>query len=294
MFSHPPLSVDQLADNLISKGLKGERRAVIETIQAIGYYRLKGYWFDWRNANGNLPSFASLDLVKRRYDFDRRISGILFSAITDLETAIRSVVVESFYEEFPNESAPHLNKSCLYFHDQDHVDDYHDWLQAIKRNEGNRHSQIAKHYRNKYPHMDIPLWAAVELMSFSHVLRLLNFNTQVKNRGARRFGMMRGKDFLSAGFVMVALRNKIAHHDRVWNAKFVIRKQVIKILRRRYSTLAQELTQQSNYSIFVVCILMQIMLSQTNIAAPLSKLFADYPKDLIEQTGFPINWQDFF
>ena len=293
MFSHPPLSVDQLADNLISKGLKGERRAVIETIQAIGYYRLKGYWFDWRNADGNLPSFASLDLVKRRYDFDRRISGILFSAITDLETAIRSVVVESFYEEFPNEPSPHLKKSCLYLRNRKQKAKYGKWRQAIKKNERKSRSQIAKHYRNKYSNMDIPLWAAVELMSFSHVLRLLNFNTQVKNRCARRFGMMRGKDFLSAGFVMVALRNKIAHHDRVWNAKFDIRKQVIKILRRRYSTLAQELTQQSNYSLFIVCILMQIMLSQTNIATPLSKLFAGYP-DLIGQAGFPSNWQDFF
>ena len=291
-FSHPPLSVDQLADNLISKGLKGERHAVIQTIQAIGYYRLKGYWFDWRGANGNLPSFASLDLVKRRYDFDRRISGILFSAITDLETAIRSVVVESFYEEFPNESVPHLNKSCLHFHNQARENDYHKWCQTIKQDEGKSRSQIARHHRNKYSDMDIPLWAAVELMSFSNVLRLLNFNKQVKNRCAKRF-KMRGTDFLSAGFVMVAIRNKIAHHDRVWNAKFDIDKQVIKILRHRYSTLAQNLKQQGNYNLFVVCILMQIMLSQTNIAAPLSKLFADYP-DLIEQSGFPSNWQDFF
>ena len=307
MPSPPPLSINQLAHNLINKGLKGEHSEIVETLHRVGYYRLKGYWFDWRNANGDLSPPASLDLVTSRYELDREISGILFGAISVLETAIRATVVESFYKEFPGEPAPHLRPSCLDFYargnknrEEDKLN-YVNWCKTTKQKQKKSCSQIAEHYCNNYPNMDIPLWAAVELMSFSDIMRLLKFNRKVKNECAKRF-CVHGIYFIRIGYTAVALRNKIAHHERVWNAKFQIKKKVIKYLYHRYPVINSHLPYgnlpgENNYSLFFVCIIIQMMLApvtQDNIANPLSKLLMDYPDALMDDMGFPQNWQDIF
>ena len=48
-YTKPPLTLEQRADLLLSRGMKGDRATMIARLAVVNYYRLSGYWHPFRN-----------------------------------------------------------------------------------------------------------------------------------------------------------------------------------------------------------------------------------------------------
>src|SRR5688500_3611832 len=90
-YSKPHLTYEQQADLLLSRGMSGDRSAIIRRLGMVSYYRLSGYlepFFD--RAAEKFASGTQFETVWRRYTFDRRLRVLVIDAVERTEIAIRS------------------------------------------------------------------------------------------------------------------------------------------------------------------------------------------------------------
>ena len=64
----PPRTLEEQADLLLSRGMMGDRAAMIARLTVVNYYRLSGYWHPFRNpgAEAFRPN-TTFDNVWQRY-----------------------------------------------------------------------------------------------------------------------------------------------------------------------------------------------------------------------------------
>lgn len=81
----PALTFDQQADQLIRRGMVGERDLMIRRLSCVNYYRLSGYWYPFRDGGDSFKPGTSFDEVWNRYAFDRRLRLLAIDAIERIE-----------------------------------------------------------------------------------------------------------------------------------------------------------------------------------------------------------------
>ena len=89
-YAKPPLTLEQQADQLLPRGMVGDRDVMIARLRSVSYYRLSGYWFPFRNADDSFKPGTSFEAVWNRYVFDRRLRLLVMDAIERIEVAVRS------------------------------------------------------------------------------------------------------------------------------------------------------------------------------------------------------------
>lgn len=76
-----PLTFEEQADLLISRGLQAERDFLIFRLKSVNYYRIAGYLYPFRMSDGKFKPGTTFEMVWRRYTFDRRLRFLLLDAI---------------------------------------------------------------------------------------------------------------------------------------------------------------------------------------------------------------------
>ena len=51
-YTKPPLTIEQQADQLLRRGMQGDRSLIIDRLASVNYYRLSGYWIPFREPSG--------------------------------------------------------------------------------------------------------------------------------------------------------------------------------------------------------------------------------------------------
>lgn len=280
-----PLSLNTLADSLLSKGLQAHRDDLIDILRMVGYYRLQGYWLDLRDGNGQLPQ-VSLDDIKARYNFNHELSAALYTPLSVLEVAIHANVVDAFGKCYPQELSPHLNPKCLDHQHKEFNKRYQEWRTKIVTVQEKSNTAIARRFNDA--NTDMPLWAAAQLMSFGDILKLAHFNKKIIVQCAEVFGVQK-KAFYPFSMVIKELRNKIAHHERIWNVSFNIKKSNIQKMGKWPTSLSTD----KSY-LFTVIFIMQTMLStvgrKVDFVGQFTGLFEKYPSIVKDDMGFPPSW----
>src|SRR5277367_3352549 len=94
-YTKPVLSFEQQADQLLNRGLEADRARLIETLSRVSYYRLSAYWHPFKQPDESFAPATTLDMVWRRYTFDRQLRLLVMDAIERVEVAIlRTLMVE--------------------------------------------------------------------------------------------------------------------------------------------------------------------------------------------------------
>lgn len=97
-YTKPFLTVGQQIDRLVTHGLKiDSRQKADRELRRIGYYRLSGYWYPFRqqaaSESESRPSAfvpgTSLELVLEVYAFDESLRTALLTAISRVEIGLR-------------------------------------------------------------------------------------------------------------------------------------------------------------------------------------------------------------
>jgi abortive infection bacteriophage resistance protein len=223
-YPKPYLSISQLIQKLSSAGMEiSSQDEAEEAFYTIGYYRLKGYCyhrFD-RNTNSYIQGTNFKDVLNLYY-FDAELSNLIFGYISKIEVALRARAVHAFQ---PSQDVLALNDPSFF-------DDKANYWQNL----GSIASEIARSkdvfINHNFTNHEgaIPLWAAVEIMSFGTLSKLIKNLKTGQNSVCSR--LIQSYRYLNANGNLVnpskemfaswvhavsAMRNICAHNGRIYN-----------------------------------------------------------------------------
>lgn len=292
-YTKPPLSFPDQADLLLSRGLIADRAELIDKLTAVNYYRLSAYSYTFRDqtdpASCRFLLGTTLETVWRRYVFDRQLRLLAMDAIERVEVAIRTQIVNR--HTLAHGPFGYLDRANL---PGIRVDEHRKLLEKVRTEAKLSREDFVRHYFTKYTsETDLPLWMAVELMTFGSMLTLFKgLTTRLKKDVAQNYGLtvpVLGS-WLSA---LNVVRNICAHHARLWNRTLGVKPSMPDPVTNPdwYAPVTI-----ANDKVFGVLTILHFLLKQV---APLShwrdrlaELFARYQDAPLNFMGFPANWTD--
>lgn len=240
-YTKPWLSLEQQVDHLASRGIDvGDRDRAIALLRAVGYYRLTGYLYPFRNSEQYVDgegrthtrvfdSYApgtTLHHAESIINFDRRLRLLVMDGVERIEVAVRMQIgyvlgrispfahedPACFIDTFTDESTdPETGAPIPGAHTK--------WLQRVNERRDNSDEQFVKHFREKYDDR-MPVWALTELLELGQLSRLYSgLNQQEAEEVARAFGAPTKKIMRSWLASLNYVRNVAAHHARLFNRK---------------------------------------------------------------------------
>lgn len=194
-----------------------------KALTTIGYYRLRGYCFHlYRNESKEYKPGTNFSNILKLYQFDTALSYLLFSMTSQIEVALRARLSEALlvYQDALILMDSTVFRSKEYF-----------WknLAALSSEVARSNDVfILHHYENHEG--QIPLWAAVEVMSFGTLSKIIK-NLKTGSGSAYSvlaayypYQSIRGnmvppsQKMLSSWIQSVSvLRNICAHNGRIYN-----------------------------------------------------------------------------
>lgn len=196
---------------------------VEEALQTIGYYRLRGYSFQsYDNSTKKYIPGTNFSNIVKLYTFDEMLSHLIFSMLSKIEVALRTRLVNALL----------IHNDALVLQDSSIFKDkrvYWKNLSTITSEIARSNDVFIKHNFDRHEG-EIPLWAAVEVMSFGTLSKVIK-NLKTGQQSAYsilasnyKYTSQRGKlvkpalDMLSSWIQSVAvLRNMCAHNSRIYN-----------------------------------------------------------------------------
>lgn len=218
------LNVEQQIQSYIDAGMGvSDIDEAKEALQTIGYYRLRGYCFHlYDNDAKKYRAETNFSDVLKLYKFDMELSHLLFEMASSIEVSLRSRLIDALL----------VHNDALILMDPAVFKDkslYWRNMGAIASEISRSNDVFIKH--NFINHDgEIPLWAAVEVMSFGTLSKVIkNLKTGEGSSYSKlaenyRYISMNGKkvkpskDMLTSWIQAVSvLRNICAHNSRIYN-----------------------------------------------------------------------------
>lgn len=258
-------------------------------LRDLNYYRLRGYWLTLEQ-DGRFKEGTSFNDILDIYRLDCELRGWLWQAIAPIEIKLRT------------QFAYHFARLCG---PDAYLDSDNFWSsKSHERAMGNYRRERDRAYDQGVPfvvhNMDkygkLPIWAAVEIMSFGTLSMLYgNLDSKsgetdgkpgVADSVADAFGTKR-MYLRSWAHHLVTVRNIAAHHDRLYNRVMNIRPQML----RRDSRYASD--KQYPTLLTIRRIYEQSWPAEWNeLSSDLSSILETYPGVDLAPMGFPGNWKE--
>ncbi len=213
-YKKPPLSFEQQADKLIHRGLIADKKALVDILKTVNYFRLSGYLHPFKLINNSFEAGTSLNKIWDSYLFDRQLRLLVMDACERIETALKTDIVYHLAQEsgaFGHLEHKNLPNIKLEVHAK--------LLETIK-DETTRSKEIfVKHFFDKYgdKHSFLPLWMLAEVLSFGSLHTMFKgLKANLKQAIAKKYNIT-DKVLLSWIKTIQVIRNICAHHGRLYN-----------------------------------------------------------------------------
>lgn len=221
-----PLTFEDQAERLLGRGLIADRDELITRLAAVNYYRLTGYLYPFRRPDDSYQPGTTLEIVWRRYVFDRRLRVLILDAIERIEVAVRTKLIYHLSHHVPADSTDAAGAfgylDHRFFPGFKTASDFLKWRSKLAMETDRAKSEkFVQHFRTKYgaEHPELPSWMVAELMSFGAMFTMAkNVVPEVQKKVADGYGFPVDQ-FISWLQALMVLRNACAHHDRIWNRK---------------------------------------------------------------------------
>lgn len=195
-----------------------------QMLKNIGYYRLSGYFYPYRQFGGytgnepqkRIDTFrmgTNLGHIKAIFEFDSQLRLTALSGLESFETSLRAITA---YVVGADAKFAHYELTQL--HPKTKQEDHANWLIKYQSDmRSARKSDFLKHFNSKYSG-NCPIWIAVEFMQFGTLTHLYGLlRDQQKDLISREFGFSTRKAFKVTLDSFRQIRNLCAHHSRLWN-----------------------------------------------------------------------------
>jgi len=249
LYAKPWQSYEDQLRLLESRGLRvTDHPKALEYLKRIGYYRLSGYWFPFRERSGpvvlldeqgrkpikpnkvetlaldQFKSGATFENAVNLYVFDKRLRLLALDALERIEIALRVDIshtlgqLDRFAYLLPDLLHPDFSRKL---DAKTGVSGHHDWLgkhaQLISRSK----EEFVRHNKGKYG-LPMAIWVACEVWDFGTLSKLFaGMREQDQNAISARYGIQNGRIFATWLRSLNYLRNVCAHHSRLWNRNIV-------------------------------------------------------------------------
>lgn len=222
----PPLSFEEQLDLMIGRGLiVNDRPLAIRRLAESNYYRLRGYWLTYEGDNRFKPG-VTFEQIWDAYELDADLRNWIWRAIAPIEIKART----QFAYHMSRECGPIAHEDTRYFRSTQ----AHARSMASLARERNRAQKdgvpCVVHNIEKYG--DLPIWAAVEIMSMGTVSQLYgNLNPDNSNVAKLIAQDFRVKPFLLKSRLrhLTYIRNICGHHSRLYNRIITTRANLLKV-----------------------------------------------------------------
>jgi abortive infection bacteriophage resistance protein len=294
-YEKPALSFEEQADKLLGRGLVADRASLIARLRVTNYYRLSAYLYPFRDGEDAYQPGTRLETVLRLYDFDHRLRVLLLDAIESVEVHIRTQLCYHFSRaygpfaylnptNFPNFSLPR--------------DDFGKWERKLREQmergqQPKNREDFVVHFYQKYGDIEgvLPIWMLIELMDFGSTLSFFRgIDDSIRKSVSADVGQPE-EVVLSWLLALNSIRNRCAHHARLWNWKMGY--SVLIPNARKFSEWHEGKFRNDRLGIILtICRywLNRIELKQdwrTNVF----HLFDEYPEVPVADLGLPENWR---
>ena len=290
-YSKHPLTVEQQISLLKARGLSISNESYAQRILCtISYFRLAGYFrpMEMDRQSHRFKSGATFENAVLLYNFDTSLRELLFKAISRIEIALRTKMIQHFS----------LLHGAFWFADKELSKSESMFQENLNRVERELHltkEEFIKEHFNKYDSPPFPpAWKTLEIVSFGILSKMYrNFrDTKAKKDVARSLDLPQHKILESWAASLSALRNYCAHHARMWNRNYPITPAIPAKLKNAW---IQNTAVADNKLYIQICCIAYLLnnVNQGNtFTQTLKNLISDYPNVDTTAMGFPKNWQE--
>lgn len=304
-YTKPYQTPQQLITTLQSKNLIVQNvQDAVEVLSNINYYKFKIYLHPFLDPTvpKKYITGTKFEDALELYRFDDKLRDILFSIIGRIEIKLKTKLDKAI-SSFTNDIFWYLDSQYYKFNKLYEVNSL---LNKLNNSFISSQEVYAAHYKANYYNDNSdnykalpPFWIISELMTlgdiskFYALLDIQKFNIQRPRSNklgqlANEFGASRVSSLVSWVYAIRDIRNRCAHHSRLWNS--IIREPGDI---RTLLTLNPIHTNRIYFSL----VMMNLMIKKLNIAdidlkQELLDLEVKYPifKRLNSSAGFPPNW----
>lgn len=300
---------DQLA-LLKSRGLVvTDDEAAKDQLGRIGYYRLSGCWYPFRQTgwlNGKhtvLDEFRGNSRFKDVVDlyvFDKKLRLIALDALERIEVAIRVEIAHTLgeHDTFAHHNGTNLDGAFTRPVTR-RQSKHEEWLERYTRLLDRSKEDFISHYQQRHG-LPLPIWVSIEIWDFG-TMSIFYSGMKRKDRDAiaQKFGVADGRYMMSWLRSLNYLRNLCAHHSRLWNRNVVEQPKFPK------GDAAGELANVSSPKLIsrpfaLFCILQSMMREicpNSHWHERVKSHLASFPQDhngkcSLQQMGCPDNWEE--
>jgi abortive infection bacteriophage resistance protein len=268
-YEKPPLTLQQQL-NHIKYQYKIECQndeLVLFYLKHYNYYRLRGYWLYFEEKNIK----ATFEDVINFYNFDNEVRLLFIKYLELIEISIKSnftYILTNKYENSHIILDKDLFKNEKYFNDG---------IKKLQKSFSNSNELFATHYKKNYQETLPPLWVCVEFMTFGELSKWINnLNDKDTKLIAKEYNIKSVEVFRSFLYHLTEIRNKCAHHSRIWNQKFSHKFEIPNKFKESFD--------ENNYKLSHTLLVMKLLLK------PVIK--DNFVKEVIELAGnhkIPLN-----
>ncbi len=314
-YAKPHLSIQQQISLLKDRGLTiSNERSALKYLKHIGYYRLSGYWYPFREmiaANqlvGGIyqrkDSFidgAKFQDVIDLYVFDKKLRMLLLDAIERIEVSVRNNIAHLLGQRDP---FAHLNPAQLHGHFVKHKDPqsnnsaYNKWLSNLNTLINRSSEDFVNHYKEKYG-FPFPIWVVIELWDFGMLSKFYQgMRVDDKLIVSQYYGIKDWRVMQSWLRCLNYIRNCAAHHNRIWNRNIVERPKLPKFDDIMSFNPILKNTEYHTRIYTIICILIHFVehinpgSAWKHRVSQLIKTFPESKAINISSMGFPENWEN--
>lgn len=212
-YTKPAKQTAELLNHWRNRGLFiADDVSAAAALERIGYYRLLIYARPLQDASKHFKSGVSFENIVTLYNFDRQLRLLCLDAIERIEVALRATIVSKVAVLH----GPHFYLEVRHYQQKSGFTDFINTAAKTKY-------LAVDHYYDTYNQPSMPpIWALLEAVMFGDLSKLYS-NLHVKNRKLISLAFGYDEAALHSWFRSLnLLRNKCAHHNRLWNATMVV------------------------------------------------------------------------
>ncbi|MFV0575744.1 MAG: Abi family protein [Vibrio sp.] len=232
-YSKPWHSYEEMVVKLRKRGLiiTNEEKA-ISYLSRIGYYRLSGYWYSFRQQkyiDGEQVKMdffqqgATFEKAVHLYIFDKKLRLLVMDALERIEIAFRVEIAHLLgqKDKFAYLKPELFHASFTARMSKKGVTGHQSWLTKHEKLILRSKEKFIEHNKNKHG-LPLPIWISCEVWDFGCLSFLFGGMKEIDQDAiALKFGLTNGRVLASWLRSLNYLRNVCAHHSRLWNRNIV-------------------------------------------------------------------------
>lgn len=221
----PSLTVSQQVDLLVRRGLiVDDRDECVDFFRSANYYRFSGYARYFQRAphlgDEAFASEASFTRIRRAYEADEELRAVLTRPLARAELLLRTQVARTIAEDH-GPYGRYLDAD--FYTDVGNAESTVDsCLRDIERSKERHILRYRDPVGESGRFRELPIWSAVEAWSFGTLSKCIERGAH----GALADAVATGLGVAKTGFAyrvraLVYLRNRCAHHNRLWHHSMI-------------------------------------------------------------------------